>query len=113
MATSLKGFYPGETKAFSILLKINDVAQDITGDTVTFRMKENKDDADSAAVLSKGADVTTRGANGYADFELLPTDTDAITPENYFCDIEWVLSGGQEFVAFDGTIEVFERVSDA
>jgi hypothetical protein len=112
MATKLRGFKPGETKTFSALCKIGGVAQDITSDTVTFRMKENKSDTDANATLVKVADVATRGASGYADFELTPVDTSPIEVRNYYCDIEWEIAGGRKYVAFDGTIECEERVSD-
>lgn len=108
----ITSFYRGETKEFNILLKRGGSPQDITGDTVTFRMKSNKDDTDASAVLSKAADVSTQGASGYALFALDVSDTD-ITPDTYFCDIEWVLAGGEEFIAYDNTIEVKERVSDS
>jgi hypothetical protein len=112
MVTKLRGFKPGETKCFSVLLKINGTAQDITGDTVTFRMKTSKSISDANATLTKAADVATRGASGYADFELTPVDTAQIDVQNYVCDVEWELAGGRKYVAFDGTIECEERVSD-
>ena len=112
MATKLRAFKKGESKNFSVLCKIDGVAQNISGDTVTFRMKSAKSDTDANAVLSKAADVVTRGATGYADFTLAPADTAAVSVGNYYCDIEWVLLGGAEYVVFDGTIDCEERVSD-
>ena len=113
MVTKLRGFKPGETKCFSILCKIDGVAQDITGDVVTFRMKTARDVTDAAATLVKAADVATRGATGYADFELAPADTSPIDVQAYFCDAEWELAGGRKYVVLDGTIECEERVSDS
>lgn len=112
MANSLKHIYPGATKKFGIILKINGVAQDITSDTVTFRMKEEHSDTDAQAVLTKTADVASQGASGIALFVLTASDTENLEVRNYLCDIVWN-DGTDEYVAFDGTIEVKERVSDA
>lgn len=107
----LSGFYIGTTKNFSITLKIDGEAQDITGDTVTLRLKEAKADTDASAKLSKAADVASEGASGIANFALDTSDTD-ITPGTYYVDIEWVLAGGDEYVVYDDTLEVEDRVSD-
>lgn len=109
---TISSFFRGETKEFNILLKRGGVAQDITGDTVTFRMKSNKSDTDASAALTKQADVASQGASGWALFALTTTDTEVIE-DTYQCDIEWVLSGGEEFIVYDGTIEVKVRVSDS
>ena len=109
---TISSFYRGETKEFNILFKRGGSPVDITSDTVTFRMKSNKDDTDASAALTKQADVATQGASGWALFALSTTDTE-VTEDTYFCDIEWVLSGGEEFIAYDNTIEVKARVSDS
>lgn len=109
--SNISNFYQGETKTFNITLKIDNVAQDIRNDTVTFRMKTARDVADGFATLEKVADVATDGATGIARFTLSPSDTKNIDEATYVCDVEWVTSGGDEYIAYDGSITVKERVS--
>lgn len=110
------GFYRCTTRTFSLKLKLAGVTQDISGDTVTFRMKRRRSDDDSAAVLSKVADVASEGASGVATFTLSVSELDVwdtdIEPGSYYADIEWVRAGGDEYVVYDGVVEVEERVSD-
>lgn len=113
MANAISDFYPGTTKTFTVTCKIGGVAQNITADTVTFRMKSNATDSDANAALTKTADVTTSGASGIAAFELTPTNT-AIDEGNYTADIVWELSTGEEYVVYyDDRIKILVRVSDA
>lgn len=112
MTESLRPVYPGTTKTFSVLCKINGVVQDITADTLTFIMKNNKYDTDIQAVLTKAADVASQGANGIAIFWLTPTNTSTLTQNTmYYYDIVW-LDGTNEYIANEGTIRAKERVSD-
>jgi hypothetical protein len=111
MATILTAFYVGTTKKFTVTCKIGGEAKDITGDTVTFTVKTNKDDADSAAKIQEDADVASQGADGIAIFELTPTITE-IAPGDYHCDVQWVRSGGAEYVLLSQAIKALERVSD-
>lgn len=112
MANTITGFYPGTTKKFSVLCKIDGVAQDITADALSFRIKENKADSDAEAELTKAADVATQGADGIALFVLAPADTTGIAFGSYYCDIVWTLAGGAEYVLYDNVIDIFERSSD-
>lgn len=108
---ALTNFPSGTTKNFSVVLSIDDVAQDITGDEVQFLMKSKKADPDSEAVIDADADVVTSGAGGTALFTLSPADT-AITPGDYYWDVQWRLAGGAEYVPDNGRVKVLERVSD-
>lgn len=108
----LDDFFPGTTVAFSIILKIDDVAQNITSDTVTVRFKTKIDDPDASSVIEKNADVATLGASGEANFLLTSVETD-VTPGEYYIDIEWTLSSGEIHVAYSQKIRIKDRVSDA
>lgn len=110
---ALTDFYPGTTKTFSVAITHNGAAPDITGDTVTLRIKKRASDSDEAAKLEKTADVATSGADGIALFVIEPADTDNISPGAYVYDIVWVLSGGAEYVLETGRVQLFNRVSDA
>ena len=112
MIEALKPIYPGATKRFSILCKINDVVQDVTSDTLTFRMKSNESDTDLQAILTKVAEVASQGASGIGIFNLTPGDTSVLTEgTTYFYDIVW-LDGTNEYIANDGTVLAKKRVSD-
>ena len=116
MATTIEDFYAGESKNFTITLSIDGAAQDITSDTVTFRMKANYDDTDANAALSETANVASQGASGAAIFTLEHSDTKDLTPGDYFWDIEWNISGGDEYVfprVGPDTVTIKFRVSDA
>ena len=108
---SLTNFYQETTKKFSVTISYNGSAPDITGDTVKVIFKKNKTDSDASAVLTKTADVTTNGLNGQADFTLTPTDTN-ITAQEYWYEILWILSTGEEYVLENGTVSVYDRLFD-
>lgn len=82
----------------------------ITAGTVTLTIKENKDDADAVAILHVDADVATYGAAGIAYWSLTPTQTE-IDVGTYYIDIAWY-DGTDEYIVYDGTVKVRERVSD-
>ena len=112
MGTKINDFRPGTTKAFKFTISVDSTVQDISSDTVTFRMKRNKLDVDPVSVISSVADVSTSGANGVAAFTLSTTVTDVVVAE-YYCDVEWVTNTGKEYIIYDNTINVLTRVSDA
>jgi len=107
----IRDFYLGETVEITVLCKKNGTAQDITADTVTLTMKENKSDADSSAVLQENADVATYGVAGTAYWNLTPAKTEVLEVGTYYVDILW-LDGTDEHIVYDGTVKVMERVSD-
>ena len=102
----------GTTKDFSGAVTIDGAAVDISGDTVTLRLKSAISDADSAAVVTKSADVLTDGANGNYTVTVDPDDTKAVTPGQFFYDIEWVRADGSEYILDSGTVSLTARVSD-
>jgi len=109
---NIKDFRVGTTKKFTVQCKINDAISDITLDTVTVRIKALKADLDSASLVEVSADVATDGVNGNALFTIAPADTTGVTPGQYFIDIEWSLTGGDNYVIYDSMITLIERVSD-
>lgn len=112
MVLKVSDFPAGTTKGFTVTIKKDDVVQDIRLDTVTVRFKKKKTDDDASAVLSKTADVSTGGLLGDAIFSLVPSDTKDLATREYFMDVEWVLTGGAEYIVLDQKITILERVSD-
>ena len=108
----IRDFYRGETKKFKITIEVDGANPDITGDTVTYTMKTNKDDPDPG-ILQVNADVAAPGgSNGEASFELTPAQTD-VAIGHYFCDVQWILATGEEYIIIPPQeIQVLERVSD-
>jgi len=108
---SLTDFYVGTTKKFTVTITLNDVAVDVTGDTVILRLKSDKADPDVDAVLTSSGDVSG-GILGIVSFSLSPTLTD-ITPKTYWYDFVWIRSTLDEYVLESGEIKALVRVSDA
>lgn len=108
---SLSNFHKGTTKNFRVTITLDGVAQDITGDVVTFTMKTKIADSDGDAVIQEDADVTTEGADGVAIFSLSPTVT-KVKPDEYVWDVTWKLAGGSQYVTNEGEVKVEDRVSD-
>lgn len=114
MANSkITDFFPGTTKRFSLQITLNGAAVDLTSDTLTFRIKADKDEVDGASLVEIQADVVTSGADGHALFSLAPADTSLVPPGSYYCDITWYRSSGEEYVVYDNSITIKDRVSDA
>lgn len=112
---NIDSLIPGTTRAFNVTVRRSGVLQDISGGTVTYRVKARITDSDADALLTKTADVATHGAQGTAMFSLTPTDT-ALAPteaSTYYHDIVWETAGGAEYVLYTSQLEVSERVSDA
>ena len=107
---TINDFYVGETVEITVLCKMDGVAQDITSDTVTLMFKDNVGDSDAEAALNEDADVATYGSAGVAYWKLAPAETD-ITIDTYHVDIVWY-TGTDEYVIYNGSIRVKERISD-
>ena len=105
-------FYRQTAVYIDVEITLNGSAPDITGDTVTFLLKEKKSDADADAKINKSFDVAGEGASGKASVELTPTETKDIAAGIYFYEIYWTLSGGDVYVLESGTVKVLERVKE-
>ena len=116
MAATITGtvsdWHIGTTKQFYLTCKIDGVAQDISGDTVTVTVKRKKSDADSSAIHQSNADVASQGSDGIAIVTIPAADTAAETPASVFLDVQWLTAGGVERIVYDGTVDLLERVSD-
>ena len=110
---SISDFYSGTLKQFTVTCKIDGSVVDISGDTVTMRMKNNTSDTDANAIVTAAADVSTQGASGIAAFAVTPQQTAGVTQNtSYYIDILWSRSGSSEYVIYDDTIKIKTRVSD-
>ncbi|MBN2060720.1 MAG: hypothetical protein JW882_09930 [Deltaproteobacteria bacterium] len=110
---SLSDWYVGTTKEFSGTITLDGETPDISGDTVTLRLKTNKTDTDANAVVSVEADVVTQGASGIYEMTVTPAKTKNVDPGAYHYDIEWVTAAGAEYILETGRVNLLARVSDA
>lgn len=113
--TRITPFYPGTTKRIQLTLTIEGAVPPgggIVADTLTWRIKRYKSDADTDSLLEIDADVASEGADGIAHFQADPADTQ-IAPGAYWTDIEWQRAGGENYVVVSHAITIPERVSDA
>ena len=108
---SISNFYKGTTKKFSVPITLNGSSVDITSDTVVLTIKQRKTDSDDDAVLIKNADVATSGATGIALFIITKVESE-VAAGNYYLDIQWQRSNGEEYIVHEQAIEVLSRVSD-
>lgn len=108
---TLSDIWPGTSRLFTITVTdADDEAVDISGDTMTLRIKRRRTDLDVNALVTRAASSLL--ATGVASFTLTTADTD-VTPGSYYADIEWVTAGGLIFIPYDKRIKVLERSSDA
>lgn len=84
----------GNDRTFNVTVKdSSSVAIDITGYTIFFMVKENTNQADSLAKITKTA-VLTDPTNGIATITIDAADTQDLIPKNYQYDIKIKDAGG-------------------
>lgn len=104
----MKPIYRKKSYPFSVQILVNNIAPDITADTVTVTIDKTLNTATPS--IEKDADVLTSGATGKAIFELDLDDTD-LSAGLYYLQVIWKLVGGtREFVVIDEEIEIKETV---
>ena len=107
----LNDFYSGTTKKFNVTILVQNAYPDISNDTVTLYLKDNK--TDTTYALTASADVASSGSSGIAEFELTPTQSAGLNNESYFYEIVWNVSGsGEEYVLDQSSIGVLHRIED-
>ena len=102
----------GTTKNYEIKFTKNGTAQDITGWTVFFTLKESMKDPDSSAIIRKDITIHEDASSGISVIELTSTDTD-IDPGTYYFDIKYKdnESPPNIGVLFMGRLKVIESVT--
>jgi len=99
------------TKIYEIHFTKDEVAQDITGWTIYFIVKEKMGDPDTSAVITKEVTTHSNPTIGETEIELLTSDTN-ITPGNYYYSIDYLDDSGNEGVLFQGRLKIARRVRD-
>lgn len=108
--TKLNNFYRGDTRDYALTFTSNSVAYNITGATVWFTLKKDRNDADSEAVLQKSISSHSDPTNGKTTLSLTSTDT-AIEAGRYFYDFQIKTASGSIITFLSGTVDVLEDVT--
>lgn len=102
-------WFTGEDKAlvFTIYESDETTPQDITGWTVSWRLKRRQSDADSAALLTKtvGSGIAlTTPLSGVLTVSIADTDTDAILAGSYFHELKRTTDGSETVLSFGSAV---------
>ncbi len=95
------------TKSYEIKFTKDGSAEDITGYTIYFTIKENVEDTDVNAKLTKTITSLPNALSGKVLIELTTADTD-IVAGNYWYSIDFKDPDGNEGVLFSGKIKIEE-----
>ena len=106
---TINDIYKGTSRYIRINVQLNSVAQNITGSTINFLVKEDKTDANIDAVIDTDADCLTSGSVGTAILYLSTTDTD-IDTGNYFYELLWTKDTGEKYMLLESNINITYRV---
>jgi hypothetical protein len=94
--------------ARALVIKENDVVKDITGWSFAFMVKDDRDDPDTEALITKALTLSGTPTDGTASLALTSTDTD-IDPGTYYFDIKMIPLGGAPRT-IEGTFIISQRV---
>jgi hypothetical protein len=100
--------YRGDELSFNLIFKdTNDVAIDITGWTIFFTLKLNKDDSDSEAVVSKTITALTDPTHGTTLVTVPHTEVNTLVGPYYY-DFQFVDQSGNVRTITSGAV-TFEK----
>jgi len=97
------------TKIYELIFKKDGVYHDITDWTVYFIVKENMEDLDASAKITKTITSHSDPTNGKTLITLEPTDTD-IDAGNYYFSMDFKDDDDQQGVLFQGKLRIVESV---
>lgn len=99
------------TKTFELKIKKNKVANDITGWTIYFTVKENMNDTDTNAKIDKTITSHSDAVNGITEVTLSSSDTD-LTPKNYYYSMDFKDAEGNIGILLQGRLKIRKPVRD-
>lgn len=97
------------TKIYEILFKKDGIAENITGWSVYYTVKQNVEDADNISKISKTITSHVSAIEGKTLITLDPTDTD-ITAGIYWYSIDYKDDDDNEGVLFTGKLRISEPI---
>jgi len=105
--------YRGDNRTISLTVKKTDgTVYSLTGCTVNMYIKEEMDDLNVEAIISKSGTLTD-AVNGVVEFYLIPSDTnDAITLKDnvpYPCDFEVTTGAGKIYTVLRTSFVILKK----
>ena len=85
---------------------------DITGWTFYFTVKENREDADSDAIVQRVVTSHDNPTNGETSFELTATETEALFGD-YWYDMKYKTAGGVVDSFLAGVLRIEDSITDS
>jgi len=100
----------GEGRAIPFTIKQDSVAFDVSGATITFKVKYKK--SDTTAIITKSdSDIDkTESTNGIINITLNTTDTN-ITPKSYIAELEFEWTINSDYKSIDIPFYIEESVN--
>lgn len=112
--TSKISLYRGDSKSLTLnFTDSNGNVVDITGGTVTFTLKNSKDDLDADAVIQKSVTSHSNPTGGISKIDILASETQGLSPNVYRYDIQILLPGGLKKTVAFGDFEVIGDITRA
>lgn len=99
------------TKIYELIFTKNKIAQDITGWTIYYTVKEKKEDSDANAKIDKKITSHSNPTGGKTLIELTPSDAD-LDPKNYWYSIDYKTSDDNVGILFEGKVTFKKPVRD-
>lgn len=104
MATALSAMYRGNTKSYVFTIKVNGVAEDLTGTSVIFTIKEHTSDT---ATLYSQTNTTHDVTTGQTTFSITKAQSILFPVGELDADVTW-LFGSNVLTTGVYTIEILE-----
>jgi hypothetical protein len=99
--------YRGDDYTLSVEVKDADGnAYDLTGCTLFHTVKENESDSDDDAVIKSDVTTHTDPTNGESEIDVPDTDTDDLTPGDYYYDVQLKDASGNIYTLEKGVMTV-------
>ena len=106
--------YRGDSKALTLTFTDeNDAVVNLTDGTVTFTVKNSKEDADAKAVIQKNVNSHVNPTGGVTKIAISSSETEGLSPAVYRYDIQVVLPGGLKKTVAFGDFEVLADITRA
>jgi len=102
-------FFRKSSKTYELIFEKNGISEDITGWSIYLTVKENMEDTDTNAKISKTVTVHSEPTNGKTLISLTSSDTD-ILAGMYWYSIDYKDNLGNEGVLFWGKLRTKEPV---
>lgn len=101
--------YRGNTRNFTVTIKKDGVAQDITGDTVEMTLKEKITDVIPTLEITA---TLTDPVNGVAEFSITSAQSALFDIRTYRMEITWITAGGERYTVSVSTLPIIEPIAD-